>query len=264
MRFTILIPTTGIRELELRRLFASLLEQTCKDFNVVIVSQINHVIVNDILNGIKNIEIKHIKLEKAGLSYARNQGLKYCDGDWVILSDDDAWYPTDSIEKLSNFCNNKYGVVLSEIFDPIASQYYKNYPTKQYAIKSKLQLMSKSSIEVAFNREQIKLEFDEDFGIGAKYCCGEEIDFLLRSFQFCRICYFPLITVYHQKKDCPPNQNQQLAKGALYAKHYNRLIARLITIRDVIKRRNVDKKAFWYGFNNYCERKYESKHKKVK
>lgn len=251
MKFTILVPTMGVREKEIERFFISLSNQTYKDFDVVIVSQINHNLVENIVSRIKDIKIKHIKLEKAGLSYARNQGLKYCDGEWIILSDDDAWYPIDGLEKLSKICNQKYCIVLSQIFDPVSSKLYKNYSKKQKEINNKFELMKKSSIEIAINREKIKLCFDERFGLGAKYVGGEENDFLMRAYKCGKICYFPTITVYHQKKDGTSSPKQQLAKGAIYAKHYNRGIAMLIVLRDIIKRRNASPKMFWQGFNEY-------------
>ena len=42
--------------------------------------------------------------------------------------------------------------------------------------------MSKSSIEISIKRNKIKKDFDENFGLGAKYVCCEEVDFLINNF----------------------------------------------------------------------------------
>ncbi len=253
MKFSILVPTMGTRETEIARFLESLDKQTYKDFEIVFVSQINHNIVNKQISLYENLKVKHIELETAGLSFARNQGLPYCSGDWVILSDDDAWYPDNGLQRLSEVCNDKYQIALSQIYDPIKKEYYKSYGKKGCEIKNIFKLMSKSSIEIAFNREMLYQKFDERFGLGAKYCCGEEVDFLLRAYKTCKIFYFPTISVFHQKKEGGVNDYQQYAKGALYAKHFNRIIAWLITVRDTIKKRKVDIKKFWKGYKDFLE-----------
>lgn len=117
MKFSILVPTMGLREEEIERFFSSLVKQTYKDFEVVIVSQINHLMVREKVEFWSNkLKITHIELIRAGLSYARNQGLLQCSGEWVILSDDDAWYPDDGLKRLSEICTGKYPIVLTQIY----------------------------------------------------------------------------------------------------------------------------------------------------
>lgn len=251
MKFSILVPTLGLREFELNRFFESLNKQTFKDFEIVVVSQINHEVVNDLENSWSSLSIKHICLEKKGLSYSRNEGLKHCSGEWVILADDDAWYPEDGLSKLDDICSGKYNIVLSQIYDPLIKESYKKYDASKKVISSKFELMSRSSIEIAFKRNEIHEIFDEDFGVGAKYVCGEEIDFLLKNFSKASIAYFPEVTVYHPKKDQKSSDAQIFAKGALYAKNFSRFTAFLITVRDKLKRRKTNSKIFWNGYNDY-------------
>ena len=77
---SLLVPTLGKREQELRRLFDSLERQTYKDFEVVIVSQGNHDFVESCVASY-DFKHKHIKSDTLGLSVARNVGLKYIEGD---------------------------------------------------------------------------------------------------------------------------------------------------------------------------------------
>lgn len=252
MKFSVLVPTLGLREIELERLLKSLDCQTFKDFEVVVVTQINHDAIKKLVSECKNLQIKHICLDRKGLSYARNKGLEHCSGEWVLLSDDDAWYPADGLEKLNKYTQiGDYNVILTQIYDPIKDMPYKSYKTNSFEIKNKFQLMSKSSIEIAFKRESANKNFDENFGVGAKFPCGEEIDFLIKNFSKHKYLYVPEISVYHLKKVGNDSEMQQYAKGAIYAKHYGRFTAKLILLRDKLKGRNTDKKIFWKGFNEF-------------
>lgn len=85
---SILVPTMGTRENELKRLIESLKKQTYNDFEVVIVSQGNHDMVEKCFEGV-DFYYKHIKSNTKGASVARNIGLKEIKGDIFALSDDD-------------------------------------------------------------------------------------------------------------------------------------------------------------------------------
>ncbi|MCM1368563.1 MAG: glycosyltransferase family 2 protein [Roseburia sp.] len=251
MFFSILVPTMGTREYELNRLLESLSLQTFKDFEVIVVSQINHDVPEKLADKWSaSISIQHIKLERAGLSYARNEGLPYCKGEWVILSDDDAWYPDDGLANIRS-CADECNIVLTQIFDPVKNESYKNYGADGGWVKNKLQLMSRSSIEIAFRREAVESNFNEQFGLGAKYVCGEEVDFLLNNFKKRTVKYCPVVTVYHLKKQQNSTDAQLFAKGAIYAKNFNRFIAFLITMRDKLKRRGLNSEIFWNGYKDY-------------
>ncbi len=253
MFFSILVPTMGTRESELRRLFESLNEQLFRDFEVVVVTQLHHEFVESLAQQwSSSFKVKHVKLEKAGLSYARNQGLAVCEGEWVVLSDDDAWYPKTAFEQIHSLCVDRKDIVLTQIYDPVSMKLYKDYRSESTSKLRKFFMMSRSSIEIAYNRKNISVTFDENFGLGAKYPCGEEVDFLLRAWKRGNAMYAPIITVYHQKKSGAPSEIQQYAKGALYAKNFSRFIAMIITIRDKLKHRNT--KEYWRGYRDYKKR----------
>lgn len=202
MKFSILLPTLGERELELKRLLNSLDMQTYKDFEVVIVSQSNHERVKEIANMFNNLIIKHVCLNKKGLSFARNQGLNVCNGEVIILSDDDCWYHEKSLE-IIKLEMEKYNAdfLFTQIYDFDNDKPYKNYSQSVEKIESKFALLSKSSIEIAFKRDSINYRFDVNFGVGSEYVCGEEVDFLINNFSTSKnFVYVPVVTVYHPKK----------------------------------------------------------------
>ena len=64
MRFSILLPTLGIRKQEIDRLFKSLKEQTYKNFEIVIISQVNHDTINELKEKWNELIINHIEIEK--------------------------------------------------------------------------------------------------------------------------------------------------------------------------------------------------------
>ncbi len=82
-------------------------------------------------------------------------------------------------------------IVLSQIFDPEKNIPYKNYTSDEEYVRNKLQLMSKSSIEVAFKKDLVmNKKFDERLGLGSEFVCGEEVDFLLSNYEKkCNLLY---------------------------------------------------------------------------
>ena len=168
MKISVLVPTLGTREKEIRRLLETLEKQSYKDFEIIFVTQDNHEIVKDIICKYSNLDIKQIEMSVKGLSRARNRGLEQALGEIVVLSDDDCWYPANAFEIIVNAFKKRQcaKIVLSQIFDPEKNIPYKNYTSNEEYVRNKLQLMSKSSIEVAFKKDLVlNKKFDERLGL---------------------------------------------------------------------------------------------------
>ena len=168
MKISVLVPTLGTREKEINQLLETLEKQSYKDFEVIFVTQDNHEKVKNIVCQYSNLDIKQIQMNIKGLSRARNKGLKEALGEIVILSDDDCWYPINAFEVIVNtFIERRSAkIVLSQIYDPEQNIFYKNYNSTEGYIKHRLQLMSKSSIEVAFKKDLLMYKnFDERLGL---------------------------------------------------------------------------------------------------
>ena len=119
-------------------------------------------------------------------------------------------------------------------------------------IKKELSLLSKSSIEIAFKRDEPYLEFDVLFGLGGKYVAGEENDFLIRALRSKKVIqYEPIITVFHQKKTNRENEKQLIAKGAFYSKNFGFFISNLVLLRDLIIKHQNNYRWFWNGYYDY-------------
>lgn len=226
MYFSLIIATLGKRYDEFRRLLDSLSNQTFKEFEVIVVSQGNYDLVDSMLKQ-TSLNYTHIFSEKRGLSVARNKGLKYVKGDFITISDDDCWYPPNALEKIERtICLYKeYDAFTFQIFDPISNIPYKKY-RKAVTLLNRLTICKVSSIEVYFSRRILDsgFEFDESFGLGAKYVSGEENIFLNEVLKNgYSVCYVPISVVYHRKyrnNNCL-NNIQMTSKYYLFMKMYS-------------------------------------------
>ena len=254
-KISFLIPTLGERKREIGRLLQSLMRQTYRVFEVVFVAQDNFKQMDEICASYDSgIDIKLIKSSEKGLSKSRNRGIPFCTGDLIVLSDDDCWYPEDAAERIvKSFIDYDIDVLLTQIYDFDNSRKYKDYSNEQSTVNTMFKLMSKSSIEIAYKRnDKTNLYFDELFGLGAQFVCGEEVDFLLNLYRNnSKILYRPIVTVYHEKKYSGSTRNQVVAKGAIYSKNFNRIIGTLICVKDLILRKENNFTAFFEGYNEY-------------
>lgn len=255
---SLLVPTLGQRESELKRLLDSLVAQSYKNIEIIVVSQDNHNIVSNQCAIYKNcLTIKHITSAVKGLSLARNVGLHEAAGDIIILSDDDCWYPTNAMRSIVDgfISNQEADVLLTQIFDPISNCPYKNYEKDIKILRKATDLLSRSSIELAFRKDD-NFQFDVLFGLGAKYVAGEENDFLIRCLKSSKkIVYKPIITVYHERKNQKESPAQLRAKGAFYAKHFGFIVSNLVLLRDLIKKHQNNYREFWNGYFDYKKSK---------
>ena len=226
---SIIVPTLGNRLFELERLLNTLKNQTSNLFEVICAIQGNYKEVKSLLNKY-NFVIKTLELDKLGLSYARNESLKLVapESTFVTLSDDDCWYPPNTVEKVHEQGIGFDGCLCFQIFDPVINDYYKNYPQvfdEKLTLRKSLKI---SSIEIFISSSIISqgIRFDERFGLGTKYPSGEENIFL---FDIIRknyiIRYFPEIIVYHLKPDWKNKEYIFKGKGALFTRLYNKPLA---------------------------------------
>ncbi|WP_191566695.1 glycosyltransferase family 2 protein [Metabacillus idriensis] len=225
---SVIIPTLGTRETELNRLFQSLSEQENQNFEAIVVTQDQHDKVHEILKPY-HFPVKHVRLNRKGLSYSRNEGMKVVSGRIVTFSDDDCWYPPDAFKKAASFFEhhkNKAGVCF-QIYDPVTNEYYKNYASEAKGTLTLRELFQRSSIEFFISLDQINKEdvlFDEDFGLGAKYVSGEENIFLSHLHKLGHsLAYENEVIVYHLKPsvDSRLNYKSFLSKGPLFKRIFN-------------------------------------------
>ena len=257
---SILVPTMGTRENELKRLIESLKKQTYKDFEVVIVSQSNHDMVEKCFEGV-DFYYKHIKSNTKGASVARNIGLKEIKGDIFALSDDDCWYTEDALEFVYNYFNKNEDadVLCCQYYDPVKKIYPKVYPENEIKDFSKIQILKKAAIEIFVNANRVKdykIGFDEGFGVGPIYNSGEEYMYLmdLKKLGY-KLNYYPKVLAYHnvREKDYL-DEKSFVAKGPVFKRLFgNGMGLVMYTVFTAKKFKQVDNciKLYFKGVKEY-------------
>ena len=111
IKLTIFTPTYN-RKNELRDVYKSLLEQTNKEFNWLIIDDGSTDNTEDLVNEwIKNnkINIAYYKKENGGKHTAYNYALDKCDTDYMFVAlDSDNTMTKKAVEQINNILNEKY------------------------------------------------------------------------------------------------------------------------------------------------------------
>lgn len=133
-------------------------------------------------DGLLSDEHGWIKSDQIGLSKSRNLAIKNAQSKYCCISDNDVYY-VGNYEELIRNSFSKYphaDVLLFQIKDENDVP-YKKYENKVYKVGF-FDVLKFSSIEIVFKRKSIidkNIFFDERFGLGSLYKCGEENIFLL-------------------------------------------------------------------------------------
>lgn len=101
-KISVIVPVYNVEEL-LPKCLDSLVNQTFDDYEVIVVNDgspdNSQKIIDDYYKKYPNI-IKPLKKENGGLSSARNYGLKYATGEYVLYVDSDDYVSSDILEKM--------------------------------------------------------------------------------------------------------------------------------------------------------------------
>ncbi|MBI5686444.1 MAG: glycosyltransferase family 2 protein [Verrucomicrobia bacterium] len=201
-----MIPTLKRLE-EVRRLLVSLRENTCQDFEVVIVDQNR----SDLLDGLcrefsASFPLTHLKPDLTGAARARNHGFRFAKGEIINFPDDDCVFTPGLLEEVSRRFAADPGVdaICGRAVDPVS---------KQSAL---LRFLDHNARVGEGNVYQTTIEFtmfmkrsvltdvgplDEELGVGTYYGSEEGADFVLRAlYQGKRFDYDPALLIYHAHK----------------------------------------------------------------
>lgn len=161
----------------------SLLEQTYKNFELIVVDQNDNNKVKEIVDKyVDRLDIKYIKSNKKGLSYNRNIGIAAAQGKILAFPDDDCAYKPDTIEKAINFFekNKEYKIYSCKTMDFNEVDTFKRMYNGTCDINSLNVMDTITSITffVLFEDKDY-LMFDERLGVGGEFGAGEEVDYIL-------------------------------------------------------------------------------------
>lgn len=201
MKISMLMPTLNRREL-MYAAVKSILAQTYKDFEIIIVDQSD--CSNETISDLDQ-RIKYYHIDEKGLSHARNVGLSYVTGDIVGLMDDDAYYTEHVLESIAKkFQNSDIGFVSGVVMDPIDDKITLPGMDNRPKEINSLNILKCCISPSMFLRANLvkKLGFDEDLGIGCFWGSAEETDIALQYLYNDMKGYFePSIIVRHKGDD---------------------------------------------------------------
>jgi glycosyltransferase involved in cell wall biosynthesis len=213
---SLIVATVG-RTGELERLLASLERQIFKDFEVIVVDQNGDDRLVPILASYSGLVLQHLR-SRRGLSIARNVGLRYATGDIFAFPDDDCWYPSDLLQSVYLWFQNRSdfdllsAVARSADDAPVGP----NWPSAGCKVSKRNIWACSVSTTIFIRRSVCRLigGFNEQIGVGANtnYQSGEETDYLLRAMEKgCRMWFEPGLTVHH-----PPLHDIERLKRVTY------------------------------------------------
>ena len=225
MKFSLILCTI-YRDEEVRALLSSLVDQYYTNFEVIIVDQNNDARVKKILKDFTSLDIKYLQSEK-GLSKSRNIGLAHVNGDIVAFPDDDCLYPPNLLKNIHDFFrNNDYHILTGKTIEKETGKIVagKNILVKQ--VLTPLNILG-SSTTLFIKNDNVVINFDERFGLGAIFNAEEENELIFRLLkQGYKGYYYPDINyVYHPAsdlnfKDIQRVKERTIGLGAFIAKHF--------------------------------------------
>lgn len=176
MTFSLITATLG-RVDEVRILCESLSKQTFKDFELYIVDQNEHHLLEGIVKQFSDkIQIHYIRNEKKGLSLNRNIALKIAKGDFFGFPDDDCYYSSNTLEEVYRTFqeNPNASFVATTTYDSKSKQIQRTTQKKKIQKKDILETCISYNMFVKKNPAL----FDECLGVGTYFSSGEETDYL--------------------------------------------------------------------------------------
>ncbi|TAN41245.1 MAG: glycosyltransferase family 2 protein [Nitrospirae bacterium] len=230
-----LIIATLERADELHRLLSSLVLQTDKNFEVVIVDQSKGDSLVPMISEYSNLGlyIQHHKINQQNLSHARNYGARMAKGDILAFPDDDCWYEPDLIMEVRKAFFSKPQL------DGIVA-YWVEYQEKEKSFVDKRLSLdawrkfhggNASSITLFLKRRMLDSIgwFDERLGVGGWFGAAEETDLIMRALSAgAEIERCPTARVHHIYATtlsgnlielCRKARMRAHGTGAVYAKH---------------------------------------------
>lgn len=163
---SIIMPTYN-RKHTIAMAIDSILNQTYKNFELIIVDDCSNDNTDELIKRYEDKRIKYIKLEKnSGANFARNVGIKSAKGQYITFQDSDDFSYSNRLEKeLENLKENKVDWVFAN-FKKINGKKVKVLPERKIESSKILEeLLFKNCVttQTLFGKKEIflELEFDE-------------------------------------------------------------------------------------------------------
>ena len=161
-----------------------------------------------------NKNLKYSFMYNKGLSKNRNNALNNLDSDIILICDDDVTFCKNFKDTILSAYKKypKSDIITFQIQKP-SGELMRNYKPNTFK-HNKFSILMVSSICITFRKKSFienKLKFDKNFGLGAKYCVGEENIFLKDAIdKKLNLRYIPKPIVIHKAESSGSNWRDEL------------------------------------------------------
>ena len=112
---SVVIPTYN-RCKELKRALESVLSQTHKNLEVIVIDNNSTDNTNAMLESLNDQRIRLLKINNNGvIAASRNLGIQASKGKWIAFLDSDDWWYSNKLEKVMCYCNSGYDVCYHDL-----------------------------------------------------------------------------------------------------------------------------------------------------
>lgn len=206
MKVSLILATLG-RDLELADFLKSLMNQTYKNFELIIIDQNRDGKIDAIVELFKDcFDMKHVKVDFTGNARARDYGIGFVQGRIVAFPDDDCAYDRDVLKKVVAEFKRRpnLSILVVGSYDFSSSRFSIGVNNHKARYFSRFQMLGVEFTQF-FDRKRIdgkQFHLDHDFGIGSKYSGGEGFELLYRLLRSGSTAFYtPEIKIYHPDKD---------------------------------------------------------------
>lgn len=221
----LILPTIH-RVVEVKRLFESLIQQTYRDFHVVVVDQNHDARLDPVVERYsRKMLVTHVHSPSLGAARARNVGFLYTQGEILLWPDDDCWYPSDLLEhvvwslKSEPHISGIVGILVNEKGEP--HNRWNPQQTGQFTLYDAF--IRAAEPVLIFRRQVVERVggFDDQIGTGAQtpWGAGEGTDLCVRAIRAGAVIQKnPEIKIFHAFPPVILNDFEQRRKVRLYAR----------------------------------------------
>lgn len=165
MKTTVIIPTRNRPGLLRERSLPSALNQTFKDFEVIIIDDASDVMINLFIPNDERATV-YTNLERKGLAWNRNAGIDKAEGEYIVSLDDDNKFHPDFLTETVKFLDNHpeydaVGVRKTIIYPEGRASHFPKLPC---SINDGFLIRKEVFEEIKFD-EDLHANEDADFGI---------------------------------------------------------------------------------------------------